>query len=155
MASTAPSAQSIANLTVSIEEEIHVRAPLQVTFEALLDKMGPESTGPDGKPMSFKLEAWPGGRWFRDLGGNSGHLWGHVQAIKQPTLLEICGPLFMSYPVLSNVQYRLEEVQGGTLIKFHHLAFGQIPDNVKEDMNKGWKHINSQVRGMAEAKHAR
>ncbi|HEX3702577.1 MAG TPA: hypothetical protein VHU82_04550 [Vicinamibacterales bacterium] len=35
------------------------------------------------------LEAWPGGRWFRDLGDNTGHLWGHVQAIKPPTLPEI------------------------------------------------------------------
>ncbi len=33
--------------------------------------------------MPMKLEAWPGGRWFRDLGDGNGHLWGHVQAIKR------------------------------------------------------------------------
>jgi len=44
--------------------------------------------------MPMKLEAWPGGRWYRDLGDNNGHYWGTVQAIKKPTLLEICGPLF-------------------------------------------------------------
>lgn len=155
MASTAPSAQSIANSSVTIEEEIHVQAPLEVTFEALLEQVGPAGTRPDGTHMEMKLEAWPGGRWFRDLGGNNGHLWGHVQAIKRPTLLEMCGPLFMSYPVLSNVQYRLEAVDGGTLIKFHHLAFGLIPDNIKEGMTKGWKHINDQARIRAEAKRAR
>ena len=42
------------------------------------------------------LEPRPGGRWFRDLGDDNGHFWGHVQAIKRPTLLEITGPLFMS-----------------------------------------------------------
>ena len=41
----------------------------------------------------MKIEPWPGGRWYRDLGNNAGHLWGHVQVIKPPTLLEICGPL--------------------------------------------------------------
>ena len=60
--------------------------------------------------MPMKIEAWPGGRWFRDLGDNNGHFWGHVQAIKRPTLLEITGPLFMSYAVVSNLQYRLSEV---------------------------------------------
>ena len=66
------------------------------------------------------LEAWPGGRWFRDFGDDNGHLWGHVQAIKSPTLLEITGPLMMSFAVASNIQYRLAEVEGGTLITFRH-----------------------------------
>ena len=44
------------------------------------------------------IEPWPGGRWYRDLGNNAGHLWGHVQVIKPPTLLELCGPMFMSFP---------------------------------------------------------
>ena len=64
----------------------------------------------------MKIEPWPGGRWYRDLGDNNGHFWGHVQAIKRPTLLEITGPLFASYPFVSNVQYRLSEKDGGTLI---------------------------------------
>jgi uncharacterized protein YndB with AHSA1/START domain len=152
MASTVSSAQSISNLTLDIEEEIHVRAPLQTTFESLLAQLGPESSTPDGKSMQMKIEAWPGGRWYRDLGDGDGHFWGNVQAIKKPSLLEICGPLFMSYPVISNVQYRLSEVPGGTLIKFHHSALGFIPDNVREGMNTGWKHMHDQVRVRAEAK---
>ena len=54
------------------------------------------------------LEPWPGGRWFRDLGNGNGHFWGQVQAIKAPALLEITGPLMMSFAVASNVQYRLK-----------------------------------------------
>ena len=85
----------------------------------------------------MKIEAWPGGRWYRDLGDNNGHFWGHVQAIKRPTLLEITGPLFMSYPVVSNLQYRLSEEDGGTLIKFHHSALGLIQDEHRKGMDTG------------------
>src|SRR6266851_5555165 len=104
----------IEDLTLGITEEIHVRASLDVTFTALLEQLGPYNGVPDGGPMPMKLEAWPGGRWYRDLGDNNGHFWGVVQAIKRPTLLEITGPLFMSYPVVSNVQYRLSQKDGGT-----------------------------------------
>src|SRR5580692_12720664 len=86
------------NLTVTIEQEIFVKASLAVTFDALLEQLGPENSTPE-RPMPMKLEAWPGGRWYRDLGDNNGHFWGHVQAIKRPTLLEITGPLFISYAV--------------------------------------------------------
>ena len=116
-------APGIDNLSLSITEETHVRAPLAATFAALLEEMGPSNEGHNGTPMPMTLEAWPGGRWFRDLGDGNGHLWGHVQAIKRPTLLEITGPLFMSYPVISNVQYRLTEIENGTLIVFRHSAY--------------------------------
>jgi uncharacterized protein YndB with AHSA1/START domain len=102
--------------------------------------------------MPMKLEAWPGGRWYRDLGDNNGHFWGHVQAIKRPTLLEITGPLFMSYAAMNNLQYRLSEKDGGTLIKFHHSALGAIPDEHKQGMQEGWKHMHARVRERAEGK---
>ena len=40
-------------------------------------------------------------QWYRDLGGDNGHFWAHVQAIKRPTLLEFAGPLFASFPFVS------------------------------------------------------
>ena len=107
--------EALENLTLDITQEILVRASPEITFNALLDEMGLYRECPDGQPMQMKVEPWPGGRWYRDLGDNNGHFWDNVQAIKRPTLLEITGPLFMSYPVVSNVQYRLSEVEGGTL----------------------------------------
>jgi hypothetical protein len=148
-------ATGIENLTLNVTQEIHVHAPLDVTFETLLEQLGPENTTPDGKAMPLTLEPWPGGRWFRDLGEQNGHFWGHVQAIKRPTLVEITGPLFMSYPAVSNVQYRLSEVEGGTLIKFHHTALGLILDEHREGVNKGWSHIHEQVRVRAEGRKTR
>jgi len=148
------SAPGIENLTLNLTQEIHVRAPLDVTFAALLEQIGPENDTPEGKAMPFTLEAWPGGRWYRDLGDGNGHFWGVVQAIKKPTLLEISGPLFMSYPVVSNLQYRLSEADGGTLIKFHHTALGLIQDEHREGVGKGWSHIHARVKARAEAGRA-
>jgi hypothetical protein len=141
----------IENLSVTITQEIQVQASLEVTFQALLEQLGPENETPEQR-MPMKLEAWPGGRWFRDLGDGNGHFWGHVQAIKKPTLLEIAGPLFMSYAAANNLQYRLSENAGGTLIKFHHIALGVIPDDHRQGMQKGWHLIHSLVRERAERK---
>ena len=139
------------NLTLNITQEIFVNAPLDVTFDALIEQLGEGNETPEGQAFPLKLEAWPGGRWFRDLSGDNGHFWGNVQAIKRPTLLEFVGPLFMSYPVSSNVQYRLREENGGTLITFHHKAFGLIQDDHRQNVNGGWTHINQRVRAKAEA----
>lgn len=139
------------NLTLSIAQEIHVRSSLATTFAALLEQLGPANEGHEGSPLPMTLEAWPGGRWFRDLGNGNGHLWGHVQAIKRPTLLEICGPLMISQAVYSNVQYRLKEVEGGTLITLRHTAFGQIADGYREGFGLGWTAGLARVRRQAEA----
>jgi uncharacterized protein YndB with AHSA1/START domain len=74
-----------------------------------------------------------------------------VQAIKRPTLLEITGPLFMSNPVVSNVQYRLKETDGGTLIAFRHTAFGFVPDEYREGVGRGWTALLDRIRTRAEA----
>jgi uncharacterized protein YndB with AHSA1/START domain len=97
----------------------------------------------------MKIEPWPGGRWFRDLGDDNGHFWGVVQAIKRPTLLEICGPLFFSAPVVSNLQYRLTSVDGGTLITFRHSALGFVTDDVRRNLGKGWNALHARVQRVA------
>src|SRR5882724_2739367 len=142
---------AIEKMTLSLTEEIRVQAPIDVTFATLLEQLGPFNETPEGQSMNMKIEAWPGGRWYRDLGDGNGHFWGNVQAIKKPTLLEITGPLFMSYAVVSNVQYRLSEVDGGTLIKFHHTALGLIQDEHREGVGKGWGQIHASLRKRAEA----
>lgn len=145
-------ALALENLTLNVTEEIHVAAPLEATFNALLEQLGPYNEHPDGTPMPLKLEPWPGGRWYRDLGGENGHFWGNVQAIKRPTLLEITGPLFMSNPVVSNVQYRLSEEPGGTLVKFRHSALGLIEEAHRQGVRTGWGHIHARAKDRAEGK---
>jgi uncharacterized protein YndB with AHSA1/START domain len=133
--------QKVEDLAVTINEEIQVNAPLQVTFDALIEQLTEGMTA-----------AWPGGRWWRDLGNGDGHLWGHVQAIKRPTLLEFSGPLMMSLAVASNVQYRLKEVAGGTLITLHHYALGFVPGDFRKGFGEGWKMINQRAKERAERK---
>jgi uncharacterized protein YndB with AHSA1/START domain len=148
MTSTEPTVES---LTFTIEQKIHVQAPLDVTFAALLEQLGTGNETPDGKSLSLKIEPWPGGRWYRDLGDNNGHFWAVVQAIKRPTLLEFAGPMFASFPLVNNVQYRLSEAEGGTLISFRHTALGLLTDEHKLNMPKGWSSMHERVRRFAEA----
>ena len=147
--STAVTGSEVDDLTLSITEEIHVNATPEATFEALLEELGRGMTGAEAQPMPMKIEAWPGGR-YRDLGDGNGHLWAHVQAIKQPTLLEFFGPLMLSFAVASNVQYRLKQEQGGTLITFHHYAVGAIPADVRTAMEGGWHTILERAKQRAE-----
>ena len=141
----------IESLTLTVNQEMRVHAPIDVTFHALLEQLGPGNETPDGRPLQMKLEPWPGGRWFRDLGNGSGHFWAVVQAIKRPTLLEFSGPLMMSLPVTNNVQYRLSEENGVTLIKFHHLGFGPIQDDHRKGVSVGWNYMMEQAKKRAEA----
>ena len=147
---TTDNAQSLQ--TFEIRKEIEIAAPLELAFEAVLDELGSEGQMPGGKPFPMKIEPWPGGRWYRDLGNNSGHLWGHVQVIKPPTLLEICGPMPMSYPAINHLQYRLKAENAGTRLTLHHRAMGLILPEHRDGMPEGWEYKLERVREIAERK---
>jgi uncharacterized protein YndB with AHSA1/START domain len=135
--------------TFEIVKNEDIAAPIGIVFGTILEQMGPLNSVPDRGPMPMTLEAWPGGRWFRDLGDNAGHFWGLVQAIKPPSLLEICGPLFMSTPAVSNLQYRLTEENGITRIKFVHRAMGWIGESDLR-VEEGWTDLITRIRAAAE-----
>jgi uncharacterized protein YndB with AHSA1/START domain len=126
--------------TLKVDREIEIAAPVEIVFEAMLEELGPASDRPDGKPFPMVIEPWPGGRWYRDLGQSAGHLWGHVQVINPPTLLELCGPMFMSYPAMNHLQYRLTASGDGTTLRFIHLGMGQILSEHEEGVSRGWQH---------------
>jgi hypothetical protein len=136
-----------------IVREESINAPIAIAYQAMLDVIGPENQMPDGTPFPLKLEAWPGWRWFRDLGDNAGHFWGHVQVIKPPTLLEIIGPMPMSYPSVNHIQYKLT-AQGDakTLLKFTHKSMGLIIPQHRDGMPEGWGHWLNRIRQTAESR---
>ena len=144
-------APAIETPTLVITEEIVVQASIETTFNSLLVQLGRQNETPDGKPLSMILEAKPGGRWYRDLGGDNGHLWGFVQSIKRPALLELWGPLFMSTAATSNLIYRLSEVNGGTRIAFTHTLVGPLPAEFQGDMAPGWSALHARVKRAAES----
>jgi hypothetical protein len=137
--------------TFVITEKIEVRASLEQTFASLLAQMGRLNETPDGKPLPMVLEPRPGGRWYRELGSDNGHLWGFVQSIKRPTLLEIWGPLFMSTAATSNLLYRLTETPDGSLITFTHTLVGPFPEDHRGPLTTGWTALHARVRKAAEA----
>jgi uncharacterized protein YndB with AHSA1/START domain len=126
-----------------IIKEEEISAPIEIVFETILEQMGPLNSTPE-KPMPMVLEAWPGGRWYRDLGSGTGHFWGLVQAIKPPSLLEFWGPLFMSNPAVSNIQYRLTEENGVTRMRFVHRAMGWVGEH-EFGVDSGWKELIGRI----------
>lgn len=137
---------------LEVVRDVEVAAPPDIVFETILEQLGPLNEGPEREPIPMKLEAWPGGRWFRDFGNNTGHFWGHVQSLIPNELLEIHGPMFMSAPAVSHVLYRLTEEKGATRIKFSHRAIGQIPEELLDgvDVNKGWNNHFVRIKERAE-----
>ena len=136
----------------TIERTTEIDATPDQVFEAILSQLdGNFATGQE-EPLPMKLERVPGGRWYRDLGDDAGHCWGFVQAIKPGNLVEIWGPLFMSLAVVNNVQYRLSEGEnGGSVLTFHHRAYGDVPVDDIEAFNEGWSTHIDRVKVVAEA----
>ena len=138
--------------TLDIAKEQRIEAPIEIVFETILEEIGPKNTGGQNNPMPMKLEAWPGGRWYRELGGNAGHFWGSVQVIKPPTLLEICGPMFMSYPAQNHISYRLKADGKSTLLTFAHRGFGLLDDAHISGVRMGWGQIIERIAKAAASK---
>src|SRR5580692_4578476 len=128
------------DMTLDIEQHVEVKADIGDVFKGVLRQFGEGSTTQNGESMQMILEQWPGGRWFRDRGNGIGHLWGHVQVIKPPVLLELSGPLFMSYPAMNHIEVRLDQTAGGTKVTLRHRAVGLIEAGHREGVSKGWQH---------------
>ncbi len=138
------------DLTLDVSQSIEIKAAIGDAYKAVIRRLTDESSTPDNKPMPMVLEEWPGGRWFRDLGNGHGHLWGFVQVIKPPTLIEIQGPLFMSYPVAGHVEFRLTQITGGTEFFLRHRALGLVEDGHREGVTYGWDHFVKSVKKLSE-----
>jgi hypothetical protein len=129
------------DLTLDITQSIDVKADIGTVYRSVLHRLGKGSTNAQGESSQLLLEEWPGGRWFRDRGNGIGHLWGHVQVIKPPVLLELSGPMFMSYPAINHLEVKLEQKPGGTHVDLRHRAIGFIEPAHREGVTKGWAHI--------------
>jgi hypothetical protein len=133
---------TIDDLTLDSTQSIDIKADIGNVFRSVLHRFGEGFTKPpQDESMQMMLEQWAGGRWFRDRGNGIGHLWGHVQVIKPPVLLELSGPLMMSYPALNHIEVKLEQRPGGTHVDFRHRAIGLIDPAHREGMITGWKYI--------------
>ena len=58
----------------------------------------------------------------------------------------------MSNAVFSNLQYRLKEADGGTLITLSHTALGFIPDEYRKGLATGWTQLLERAKKHAESR---
>jgi hypothetical protein len=137
-------------LTLDISQSIEMKAAVGDAYEALVRRLTSEHSTPDNRAMPMVLEEWPGGRWFRDLGTGQGHLWGFVQVIRPPTLIEIHGPMFMSYAVAGHLQLRLTQISGGTELSLRHQVLGAVLEEHRKGVTHGWDRFLQSVKKMAE-----
>jgi len=137
---------NLEQMTIDIEQHVDVKADIGDVFKSVLHRFGPGSTNPNGESMQMVLEQWPGGRWFRDRGNGVGHLWGHVQVIKAPVLLELSGPMFMSYPAINHVEVKLDQVAGGTKVTLRHRAIGLLEEAHRQNIGTGWQNYLDNIR---------
>src|SRR5271166_5358888 len=114
------------DLTLDLEQHLDIQATPAKAFAAVLHRLGKGNTRPDGQAMDLLIEPKAGGRWYRDRGNGVEHLWGFVQVIKAPTLLELSGPMFMSYPAINHVEVKIEPSAAGCKVVLRHRALGTI-----------------------------
>lgn len=137
---------NLEQLTLDVEQTTEIKADIGDVFKRTLYRLGAGNTAPDGSSLNMILEEWAGGRWFRDRGEGIQHLWGHVQVIKPPTLIELSGPMFMSYPAINHLELKLEKTSGGTSVTLRHRAIGMISDDHRTGIGEGWKNILAMLK---------
>ena len=136
---------------LEFDQEIEIEAAPAAVYEGMLHRLSDGHMGPPDQPLPLKLERWAGGRWFRDLGDGNGHLWGLVQSIKPPTLIELFGPMFMSYPVSGHLIIRFAPVAGGTRLSFKYSAFGLILEDHRAGLMQGWSGMLTGLKAKLES----
>jgi Activator of Hsp90 ATPase homolog 1-like protein len=137
---------NLEDMTLDVEQHIDIKADPEKAFAAVLHRLGKGNTRPDGESLQLDLETKPGGRWYRDRGNGIGHLWGFVQVIKPPDLLELSGPMFMSYPATNHLEVKVEKTSGGSKVTLRHRAIGMIDPQHRKGVGTGWKHILESVK---------
>ena len=139
------------DMILDLSQSIEINTAIGDAYRSLIHQMTEGNSTPDNKPMPMVLEEWPGGRWFRDLGNAQGHLWGFVQVIKPPTLIEIQGPMFMSYAAAGHIQLRLTQQAGGVELSLRHRVLGMIEDEHRAGVVPGWQHMLEQIKQNSES----
>jgi hypothetical protein len=134
------------DLTLDVEQRIDIKAAPEKVFAGVLERFGKKNTRPNGESLELQIEAKPGGRWYRDRGNGVGHLWGFVQVIKPPSLLELSGPMFMSYPVNNHIEIKIDKTADGSRVTLRHRALGMIDPEHRKGVGMGWNHMLTELK---------
>ena len=58
--------------------------------------------------------------------------------------------MFMSFAAINHVQYRLTASGKGARLNFSHRAMGPIPEDVRENVGKGWEYKLKRIDEIAQ-----
>ena len=97
--------------------------------------------GPD--PKALLIEPRLGGRMYEDWGDGEGMIWGHVNMVRSPELLQIVGDCSKDFggPSRHIMTWNLEQDGGTTRLRLEHSIHGHVTAQVEENTSAGWKRL--------------
>jgi|GEM_PF-1248494 len=129
----------------SIRLEFTYHAPVSRIWKALTEELnawwGPPYLLLDAEVTDLVLEPKLGGLMYEKWSGTDGGIWGQVTSIKSEHWIELRGQMGLSGPAVAIVCYELEPTDTGTLLKFSHVASGQVDAKSGEAFTKGWQDL--------------
>lgn len=124
---------------VHIEDEIRIGAPASRVFGAMVGEIGMWFwRGEEGTDPPAKLEAWAGGRFFREWGEGNTELFATVGLIKKDRQLRLLGSIGGRHAIASVADLVLEEEGDETLVRVTHRVSGEVTDAEVGDYESGW-----------------
>ena len=146
----------------SVVSEIHIAAPPERVFQALIDpKQVMQWWTGECQIESFDLEAKKGGRWTYDTKKSKLDVNGVSKFHCDGEVLEYDPPRLLSYTWIADwhddksrrtvVRWELTPEAGGTQVKVTHSGLTQEP-TARKDYSGGWPGVLALLKGFVERK---
>jgi uncharacterized protein YndB with AHSA1/START domain len=136
-----------------IEAEIRIDARPAVVWRALTDEVGKwwPHTFVD-EPVAIRLEPTIGGRFYEQFDDTgAGALYATVTYVQPERVLRISGPMGMSGAAVYVKTYRLEPVDGGTVVRTTAATLGAVTADTRENYRSGGDEVLRSLKTFAES----
>ncbi|HMK24214.1 MAG TPA: SRPBCC domain-containing protein [Terriglobales bacterium] len=146
----------------ALVSEIHVAAPPERVFQALIDQKQVMQwwTSDECQIESFSLEPRKGGRWIYDTKASKLIVNGVSQFHCEGEVLEYDPPRVLSYTWIANwhdrplqrtvVRWELASSKGGTLVRVTHSGLAELPI-ARRDYAGGWPGVLEDLKRFVES----
>jgi uncharacterized protein YndB with AHSA1/START domain len=145
--------ETIAPQAYEIEAEIRIQAQPPAVWRALTAEIGHwwPHTFTD-EPRAIRLEPVIGGLFYEQFDdGGAGALYATVTYIQPQRILRISGAMGMSGAALYVKTYRLEPVDGGTLVRTTASTLGTVSAETLENYRSRGEEVLQALKRFAEA----
>lgn len=147
----------------AIVSEIHIAAPPERIFQALVDPKQVMQwwSGGSCQIEAFSLDPRPGGRWCYDTRQSELNVNGVSKFHCDGEVLEYEPPRVLSYTWIANwherpaqrtvVRWELAASKGGTLLRVTHSGLSDLPVS-RKDYSGGWTGVVQNLKKYLEAR---